>query len=54
VFSERLIDVAELLGVSYRHLLRSLKALSEEGLLEKKPDGYHLLNEAKLREKAAG
>ena len=54
VFSERLIDVAELLGVSYRHLLRSLKALSEEALLEKKPDGYHLLNEAKLREKAAG
>ena len=54
VFSERLIDVAEQLGVSYRHLLRSLKALCEEGLLEKRMDGYHLLNEAKLREKAAG
>ena len=54
VFSERLIDVAEQLGVSYRHLLRSLKVLCEEGLLEKRPDGYHLLNEARLREKAAG
>lgn len=54
VFSERLIDVAEQLGVSYRHLLRSLKALCEESLLEKRADGYHLLNEAKLREKAAG
>ena len=31
VFSERLIDVAEQLGVSYRHLLRSLKAFGEEG-----------------------
>ena len=27
VFSERLIDVAEQLGVSYRHLMRSIKAL---------------------------
>lgn len=54
VFSERLIDVAEQLGVSYRHLLRSLKTLCEEGLLEKKADGYHILNESTLREKAAG
>jgi CRP-like cAMP-binding protein len=54
VFSERLIDVAEQLGVSYRHLLRSLKALCEEGLLEKRSDGYHITNEEELREKAAG
>lgn len=54
VFSERLIDVAEQLGVSYRHLLRSLKSLCEEGLLEKKADGYHIIKEELLREKAAG
>ena len=54
VFAERLIDVAEQLGVSYRHLLRSLKALCEEGLLEKRADGYHLLDETNLRKKAAG
>lgn len=54
VFAERLIDVAEQLGVSYRHLLRSLKALCEEGLLEKRSDGYHITNEEELREKAAG
>ena len=54
VFSERLIDVAEQLGVSYRHLLRSLKALCDKGLLEKRADGYHLLDEVRLREKAAG
>jgi len=54
VFSERLIDVAEQLGVSYRHLLRSLKAFCEEGILEKRKDGYHILEEANLRKKAAG
>ena len=54
VFSERLIDIAEQLGVSYRHLLRSLKTLCEAGLLEKLPNGYHILNESGLREKAAG
>ena len=54
VFAERLIDVAEQLGVSYRHLLRSLKALCEEGLVEKRADGYHLLNESNLRKKTAG
>lgn len=54
VFSERLIDVAEQLGVSYRHLLRSLKSLCEAGLLEKKSDGYHIIKEEQLREKAAG
>ena len=54
VFSERLIDVAEQLGVSYRHLLRSLKTLCEEGLLEKRADGYHLLDESSLRKQAAG
>lgn len=54
VFSERLIDVAEQLGVSYRHLLRSLKTLCQEGLLEKRETGYHIVDEALLREKAAG
>ena len=53
VFSERLIDVAEQLGVSYRHLLRALKSLGEEGILEKRTDGYHILDEVGLRKKAA-
>ncbi|MEZ4509813.1 MAG: hypothetical protein R2881_09425 [Eubacteriales bacterium] len=35
---QRLTDVAEQLGVSYRHLLRSLKAFGEEGLLEKQSE----------------
>ncbi|MDZ4064685.1 MAG: Crp/Fnr family transcriptional regulator, partial [Coriobacteriia bacterium] len=54
VFSDRLTNVSEQLGVSYRHLLRSLKMLCEEKLLEKRADGYHILDEANLRKKAAG
>ncbi len=53
VFSERLTDVSEQLGVSYRHLLRSLRSLCEEGLVERRADGYHLLDEQELRKKAA-
>ena len=54
VFSERLIDVAEQLGVSYRHLLRALKSFYEAGILEKRKDGYHIIDEEALREKTAG
>ena len=50
----RSIDVAEQLGVSYRHLLRRLKALCEEGLLQKGTSGYRLLNETELKKRAAG
>lgn len=53
-FSEPLTDVAEQLGVSYRHLLRSLKSLCEENLLEKRKGGYVLLNLAELEKRALG
>jgi len=54
LFSEQLTNVSDQLGVSYRHLLRSLKSLIEEGALEKRTDGYHIINERILHEKAAG
>jgi CRP-like cAMP-binding protein len=54
VFDERLTNVAEQLGVSYRHLLRCLKALCEEQLLQKGTGGYLLLNETELKKRAAG
>ncbi len=54
VFGERLTNVAEQLGVSYRHLLRRLKALCEEGLLQKGANGYLLLNDTELKKRAAG
>lgn len=43
VFREPLTHASAVLGVSYRHLLRILKELQEEGLLKKEPDGYHIL-----------
>ncbi|NLI53290.1 MAG: cyclic nucleotide-binding domain-containing protein [Clostridiales bacterium] len=54
LFSERLTDVSEQLGVSYRHLLRSLKALCDADVLEKRAAGYFIRNERALRQKAAG
>lgn len=53
LFTERLTDTAEQLGVSYRHLLRRLKALCEENLLEKRLNGYFLKNETELKKRAA-
>ena len=52
-FFERLTNTAEQLGVSYRHLLRRLKALCDQGLLEKRKGGYFLLNEPELHKRAA-
>lgn len=48
VFREPLTHTAAVLGVSYRHLLRILSGLQQDGLLEKKPDGYHILNRETL------
>ncbi len=42
VFSESLTGTSELLGVSYRHLLRTLKALEANGLIERVPGGFRL------------
>lgn len=53
VFHEVLTDVASQLGTSYRHLLRCLDNLCTEGILQKQKSGYHIQNEARLREMAA-
>ncbi len=42
VFSESLTATSELLGVSYRHLLRTLKRLEERGLVQRVSGGYRL------------
>ena len=42
VFSENLTGTSELLGVSYRHLLRTLKAFEEQGLIERVSEGFRL------------
>lgn len=46
---DKLTELAELLGVSYRHLLRTLERLCKEGVLEKRGHSYHIKNEAALQ-----
>lgn len=43
-FSENLTVLAELLGASYRHLLRVMKQFVLAGILEKCPGGYRILD----------
>ncbi|MDD3410996.1 MAG: cyclic nucleotide-binding domain-containing protein [Eubacteriales bacterium] len=53
VFDESLIRVSEQLGVSYRHLLRTLHDFCARGLLERCPGGYRVLNAEALRREGA-
>jgi CRP/FNR family putative post-exponential-phase nitrogen-starvation transcriptional regulator len=48
-FREKLTETAEMLGTSYRHLLRTLDGLCANGILEKTPRGYLIRDEAALR-----
>ena len=41
-YSEKHTETAEFLGISYRHLLHTLKQFDEEGLIEKNKKGYVL------------
>ena len=50
-FCEKLTEVSELLGTSYRHLLRTLRSLCREGLLQKAANGYKVADVAALRQK---
>lgn len=42
-------EVAEYLGVTYRHLLYVIADFVKEGLIEKTPSGYRLLNVDKMK-----
>ncbi len=53
VFRETLSDTAAVIGVSYRHIFRMMGKLCDEGLLDKQPDGYHILDEEELRRRCA-
>lgn len=50
---ENLIEISELLGSSYRHLLRTLKVLGDKGVIKKSKEGYKVIDLIKL-EKLAG
>ncbi len=49
IFRENLTHIAELLGTSYRHLLRTLNTLCLEGILVKNKDQYEVTDEIALR-----
>lgn len=48
IFQENLTEVSELLGASYRHLLRCLKKFVEDEYLEKDKDYYKIISHEKL------
>lgn len=48
IFNENLTEIAELLGSSYRHLLRTIKDFCLKGILEKKQNYYLVINKAEL------
>jgi len=52
IFRETLTEVAELLGTSYRHLLRSLDQLCNDQILQKESYGYRIINPQALQQKA--
>ncbi|HHV12119.1 MAG TPA: cyclic nucleotide-binding domain-containing protein [Clostridiales bacterium] len=49
VFRENLTETAELLGTSYRHLLRILQQYVQEGILEKREDCYVIKDIGRLK-----
>lgn len=52
LFNENLTEVAELLGTSYRHLLRTFDGLRRDGVLEKKAKGYFIKDGIELQIRA--
>lgn len=52
-FSDRLTDVAATVGVSYRHLMRLLKKLSEDSILQREYGGFQIIDVERLIERSA-
>lgn len=48
-FSHKLTELAEFLGTSYRHLLRTLDNLCSRGVIEKTARGYLIKDETKMK-----
>ena len=51
-FDENLVNIAELLGSSYRHLLRTFNALCKNGVIEKYDGKYKVINKMLLKDLA--
>lgn len=48
LFHEKLTEVAEVLGTSYRHLIRALNSLIDDGILKKENHVYHIIDRKEL------
>lgn len=53
IFNENLTEIANLLGTSYRHLLRTLKMLCNNGILKKKNTYFEVIDLNMLKKLAA-
>lgn len=51
-FDENLVNIAELLGSSYRHLLRTFNALCKKSVIEKYDGKYKVINKMLLKDLA--
>lgn len=49
IFCENLTYLAEIMGASYRHLLRTLSQLQREGILTRASGGYLICDQARLK-----
>lgn len=49
IYKERHTEISEYLGVSYRHLLYVLAQFCDEKILEKKKNGYYIIDEDRLQ-----
>ena len=54
VFHENLTQLADLLGTSYRHLLRILNRLCQSNILIRQKEGYMIIDEIELAQLAEG
>lgn len=48
-FYDSLTEISELLGTSYRHLLRTIRSFTEDGILEKTHSGYKVIDRSALK-----
>ncbi|SFC91035.1 transcriptional regulator YeiL [Clostridium uliginosum] len=53
IFNEKLTEISELLGTSYRHLLRTLNNLCLKGFIKKENNYFEVIDEVNLRKLAA-
>ena len=53
-FTDVLVDVAQSVGMSYRHIFRIMNKLCKDGILEKTEGGFRILSRERLKKKSLG